>query len=148
MNTAKTYNISIENLSSSQINNDIWINERTGERIEAKTILKPVKRDNFEILYLSYMCDLFDKLGGKKYQVLKYILENKDYNNVVLTSTRELSIKCGVSKQTVTETLKILKNLGIITTRLGAIMLNAKFMNRGSIGKENYLIHKFEIFDK
>lgn len=144
MNTAKMFNISIENPS----NNDIWINERTGQRIQAKTILKPVKRDNFEILYLSYMCDLFDKLGGKKYKVLKYILENKDYNNVILTSIRDLSIKCEVSKQTVAETLRILKNLGIITTRLGAIMLNAKFMNNGTINKENYLIHKFEIFDK
>lgn len=147
MNTAKKLE-NISNFKDFNQQHDIWINARTGERIEAKTILKEVKRENFEILYLSYMCDLFDKLGGKKYKVLKYIISNKDYNNIVLTSTRDLAEKCNVSKQTVTDTLKILKNLGIITTRLGAIMLNAKFMNHGSISKEKYLIQKFEIFDK
>lgn len=147
MNTAKNITFDYENHDHLP-KDDIWINERTGERIQARTVLKEVKRDNFEILYLSYMCDLFDKLGGKKYQVLKYLLANKDYNNVILASTRELSIKCKVSKQTVTDTLKILKDLNIITTRTGAIMLNAKFINHGSIHKENYLIQKFEIFDK
>lgn len=147
MSTAKNIRFDHENYDQSS-KDDIWINERTGERIQARTILKEVKRENFEILYLSYMCDLFDKLGGKKYQVLKYLLANKDYNNIVLTSTRELSCKCKVSKQTVTDTLKILKELNIITTRTGAIMLNAKLINHGNIHKENYLIQRFEVFDK
>ena len=137
-----------DNYNNNNMESDTWINERTGERIEARTILKQVQRENFEIIYLSYMCDLFDKLGGQKYKVLKYLLANKDYNNVVLTTTRKLAEDCKVSRSTVNETLKLLKEMNIITTRLGAIMINAKFMNHGSAKKEDYLIHKFEIFDK
>ena len=127
---------------------DTWINERTGERIEARTILKAVKRENFEILYLSYMCDLFDRLGGKKYQVLKYLLANKDYNNIVLTTARQLAKNCNVALSTVTATLKLLKELNIISVRTGAIMINARLINRGNAKKEDYLIQKFSIFDK
>lgn len=46
---------------------DIWINKRTGEVIEVDQIIKKVHRNGFEITYLSYFFDLFDKLGGQKY---------------------------------------------------------------------------------
>ena len=126
---------------------DVWINERTGEKIEARTVFKRVERKNFEILYLSYACDLFDKLGGKKYKILKYLLANKDYNNIVLTTTRKLSKDCHVALSTVTTALKLLKDLKVIATKTGAIMINPRLLNRGSTKKEEFLIQKFEIFD-
>ena len=33
---------------------DVWINQRTGEVIEADQVIKKVPRNGFEITYLSY----------------------------------------------------------------------------------------------
>lgn len=126
---------------------DIWVNQRTGEIVEAKQVLHRIARENFEIVYLSYLLDLFDKLGGKRYQVFKYIIANKSYDNTLIITNRELAEKANVSTKTVVEALRMLRDAGIIKTRTGAIILNAKFMNRGSLGKEAYIMQKFEIFD-
>ena len=37
----------------------------TGEPIIADEVVKKVNRNGFEITYLTYLVDLFDKLGGK-----------------------------------------------------------------------------------
>ena len=127
---------------------DVWVNERTGERIEATRTLKRVARDDFEITYLAYLIDVFDKLGGKKYAVFKYIIQNKSFDNILLITNRELATAVGVSTSTVVETLKMLKDAGLINTRTGAIILNPKLLVRGTKEKELYLIQKFEAFDK
>lgn len=126
---------------------DIWINERTGETIEADQIIKKVPRNGFEITYLAYFIDLFDKLGGKKYVVFKYILSNKSADNTLIITHRELAKKCDVSINTVTETLKLLRDAELITQRTGAIMLHPQLAHRGSDKKEAYLLQKFVGFD-
>ena len=127
---------------------DIWVNQRTGERIEAATTLKRVARDDFEITYIAYLMDVFDRLGGKKYAVLKYIIKNKSLDNTLMITNRELAKAVGVSIYTVVDALKMLRETGIINTRTGGIILNPKLMMRGSKEKELYLIQKFETFDK
>lgn len=126
---------------------DVWINERTGETIEADQIIKKVPRNGFEITYLAYFIDLFDKLGGKKYLVFKYILSNKSAENTLIITHRELAQKCDVSINTVTETLKLLRDAELITQRTGAIMLHPQLAHRGSDKKEAYLLQKFVGFD-
>ena len=44
---------------------DVWVNRRTGEEITAAKVLKRIARDDFEITYIAYLMDIFDKLGGK-----------------------------------------------------------------------------------
>ena len=45
--------------------------------IETDDIVKKVPRAGFEITYLSYFFDLFDQLAGKKYTVVKFILQHR-----------------------------------------------------------------------
>lgn len=118
-----------------------------GEPIEADEVVKKVQRNGFEITYLAYFCDLFDKLGGKKYVVFKYIIENKNSENQLIITNRELATKCNVGINTVTETLKLLKTANLISVRTGAIMLLPKLAHRGSDRKEAYLMQKFESFE-
>ena len=125
-----------------------WVNEETGERVEGYISLKKVERKDFDIIYFSYLFDLFDKLGGKKFQVLKYILANKSYDNTLIITIRELVKATNTSITTVNETLKLLRDAGIIKTRTGAIILNSRFTVRGSKSKEEWIFHKFEIFDE
>lgn len=125
---------------------DVWVNQRTGEVIEADQVIKKVPRNGFEITYLAYFIDLFDQLGGKKYKVFKYIIENKNSDNQLIITTRELVAKTNTSKQTVNDTLKLLKNANLIEQRTGAIMLNPKLAHRGSDKKEAFLLTRFEEF--
>ena len=122
----------------------------TGEIIEVDETLKNISenRNGFEITYLSYLIDLFDELGWKKYLVFKYIIKNKNSENQLLITTKELSQKTGVSEPTVIATLKLLKNANLIQTRTGAIMLNPKIAHRGKDTKERYLLQKFVAFEE
>ena len=73
----------------------------TGEPIIADEVVKKVNRNGFEITYLTYLVDLFDKLGGKKYTVFKYILAHKSAENTLIITTRELAEKTSTSTKTV-----------------------------------------------
>ena len=119
----------------------------TSDPIEAEQIVKKVPRAGFEITYLAYFCDLFDKLGGKKYAVFKYIIEHKSAENTLIITNRELAEKTGTSLQTVSDTLKLLRDANLISTRSGSIMLLPRLAHRGSDRKEAYLMQKFEAFD-
>ncbi len=114
--------------------------------IKTDDVVKKVQRNGFEITYLSYFFDLFDQLAGKKYQVLKYILANKNSDNQLIITNRELAKKSKTSLQTVTDTLKLLKSASLIETRTGAIMLNPRLAHRGSDKRERFLLQKFTEF--
>ena len=121
------------------VGQDTWINERTGEKITANQIIKKTPRNGFMITYLSAMINLIDRLGNKKMQVVKYILEHMDKStNTLIITTRELSDKTKVSKPVVLDTLKILEDAKIIARRTGAIMIHSDLVHRGSEEKEKF----------
>lgn len=127
--------------------NDIWINQRTGETIETVEIMKPISRQGFMITYLAEIIRLIDELGNKKLQIVKYILENMDKsNNSMFCTVRELAKETNTSLQTVTDTLKILDKAGIIKRRSGGIMINPKLIHRGNNKKEKALLTRFYSF--
>lgn len=120
-----------------------------GAPIEVDEIVKSVPRQGFEITYLTYLVDLFDKLGGKKYRVFKYIIMHKsnDDNSLIIT-TKELAKVTNTSIQTVQSTINLLRNAGLIQKKVGSIMLNPKVAHRGTNQKEKYLLQRFEAFDQ
>lgn len=116
------------------------------EVISADEIIKKVPRNGFEITYLAYLFNIFDKLGGQKYKVLKYILQHKSSDNTLIITNRELAEKSKTSLQTVVGALKVLREAKLIETRTGAIMINPKIAHRGNEGTERYLLQKFAVF--
>lgn len=120
------------------VGQDIWINERTGEKITFNQIIKKTSGNEFMITYLSTMINLIDRLGNKKMQVVKYILENMDKStNTLIITTRELSNKTKVSKPVVLDTLKILEDAKIIARRTGSIMIHSDLVHRGNEKKKS-----------
>lgn len=119
-----------------------------GDPILADEVITKVNRSGFEITYLAYFCNLFEQLGGRKYQVFKYIIENKNSDNQLIITNRELAEKTKTSTKTVSETLKLLREKNLINTRVGSIMLLPKVAHRGSERKEAYLMRKFETFNE
>lgn len=125
-----------------------WVNQETGETITTTDIHKKTSRQGFMITYLSSFIELMDILGTKKFQIVKYVLENMEKsNNSLIITTTELSKKTKTSRQTVSETLKLMQESGLIERRTGAIMINPKLVHQGTNQKEKYLLTKFEAFN-
>lgn len=128
---------------------DEWINTRTGERRVVDNFEKPIGRTpgTFMITYLAEIITLIDKLGNQKMQVVKYILEhmNKSNNTLIITN-RELATKAGVGINTVTDTLKLLREAGLLETRTGALMLNPMLMNNKKASGEASMMVKYTQF--
>lgn len=124
----------------------IYIDPETGEKIKAQTIVKRLDRKGFEIIYLAYLFELFDILGNKKMQVFRYILENKDYDNKLIITTRELAEKAKVTYLTAQKTLVLLEERGLIKRRIGSLMVIPKIAHKGDTNREKNLMIKFKEF--
>lgn len=125
-----------------------FINEETGETIEGMVKIEHIEREQFDIIYLMKFCDIFESIGGKKYLILKYLLVHRSLENTIIATQREIAKECNCSVTTVTETLKILKNAGIINIRTGAIIFNPHIIVNGTKKKEDWIFTKFISFDK
>ena len=123
------------------------INPETGEIIGdvivADVAIKEVPRTGFAITYLSTIVQLIDNVGNKKMQVVKYVLQKMDSNNILIETVREIAKNAGVSLQTVNATLQILEGAGIIARKSGVIMLSPKLAHKGNAKKERYLMTRF-----
>src|SRR5699024_2606485 len=119
------------------------------EVIEANDVIKKTSRNGFMITYLTAIIQLIDNLGNKKMEVVKYILQNMEKStNTLIMTTPELAKKAKVSRQTVSDTLKILEQAQIITKKTGAIMIPPQLMHRSNQGKEKYLLARFPEWGK
>lgn len=128
---------------------DEWINTRTGEKRIVDNFEKPIGRvpGSFMIAYLAEIIALIDKLGNQKMQVVKYILENMNKsNNTLIITNRELAKKAGVGINTVTDTLKLLREANLIETRTGALMLSPALMNNKKASAEASMMVKYTEF--
>ncbi|EJW73645.1 hypothetical protein WUBG_15450, partial [Wuchereria bancrofti] len=85
-----------------------------------------------------------DMIGGQKFKVVNYILDNIHWsNNTLMGTTREIAKATNTSLQTVTITLKTLEEGNIIKRRTGALMLNPELLMRGDDQKQKYLLLEF-----
>lgn len=127
---------------------DEWVNTRTGEIVTSVSITKTVSRSNFMITYLGMIINMLDGIGNKKMTVISYILKNMDKkNNVLLITNRDLAKKCNVSLDTVTKTIKLLKENKLLVTKTNFLMISPKLVHRGDAGKEAALLTRFKEID-
>lgn len=122
---------------------DIDTGEATGEIIDVDVVIKEIPRTGFSITYLSTIVSLIENVGNKKMQVVKYILQNMNPQNMLIETVREISEHSGCSKQTVNQTLQLLEGAGIIARKTGCIMLTPKLIHKGNAQKERFLMMKF-----
>lgn len=119
-------------------------NNPIGEPQEVNVLVKKLSRSDFMITYLAHMVSLIDSIGNKKMKVVRYILKNMDKSTNKLTeTTSEIAEHCGVSRQCVSDTLKILSESGFIARKVGVVMLSPKIAHRGNAQREHYLLTKF-----
>lgn len=66
-----------------------------------------------------YFLGMVDALNLRK----KYIIEHKNSDGTLIITNRELAKRCGVGINTVTDTLKLLREKNLIEAKIGAIIL-------------------------
>ena len=111
---------------------------------------KVVGMEGWKRVMLLDMLNIIEKLGNKKIQVLNYILENMDNNNVLLKSHRQIEKETKISRTTIIEVFKTLKELDILKQNINALgyVLNpVVFSSYGSLEKQNRLIIDYEYED-
>ena len=72
---------------------DVWINQRTGEIIEAQTLTKEVKGDVdvvFHKLWIGHILETIDEVGNAKVKVLFWLMRNMDSGNMVKATVKRL----------------------------------------------------------
>lgn len=125
------------------------IDEQSGEVIEVDKLYRKQTSGNFHKAYLIQLISMMDLIGGKKFQVVNYILDNIQWsNNTLIATVKELVEATNTSKQTVITTLKLLEEGNIIKRRTGALMLNPELLMRGDDQKQKYLLLEFGNFEQ
>lgn len=125
------------------------IDEQSGEVIEVDNLYRKQTSGNFHKAYIIQLISMMDMIGGQKFKVVNYILDNIHWsNNILMGTTREIAKATNTSLQTVTITLKTLEEGNIIKRRTGALMLNPELLMRGDDQKQKYLLLEFGQFEQ
>ena len=120
------------------------VDPKTGEVIQCDLIQQDVNgRRNFYIAYMYNVLKLFDVLGGQKFKVVEFIINNMNSDNQVLMTAKELSDKSGISLSTVKRTIKLLEENNLLVRKIGVIMLNPKLFNNKKNYQEQYMLVKY-----
>lgn len=135
------------------IGSSVWrrVDKETGEIVEEREVdefVRPVGRNEpFMITYLGVIATLIDSLGNKKMQVVKYILQHMDKStNTLCMTTTEIASNCNVARQTVSDTLRILTEAGIVKRKTGVIAISPKLVNNKSAKGEATMMVRFQQF--
>lgn len=101
---------------------DVWINQRTGEIIEAQELRKEVKGDvdvGFEKFWIGHILDAINEVGNAKVKVLFWLIRNKDQGNMVKATLDDIAIKTGVSRRTVASLMTALRKADVVRLEYG-----------------------------
>jgi len=139
-------NKKVRKKSQTIIGNQRYINADTGEILETTVIEKEVERDfNFHKIWLSDLMSILNLIGGKKLDILKYLLsEMRTQDNTISVTYRKIEEKLKTSQKTIAETMKILQEANFITkVQNGLYMVNPDVIVKGKSGKKDALMIKY-----
>ena len=118
------------------VGQDVWINQRTGEIIEAQTLTKEVKGDvdvGFEKLWVGHILEAVDEVGNAKMKVLFWLIRNKDRGNMVRATLDDIAAKTGSSRSTVARLMASLRKANVVRLEHGGRwMLNPAVVFKGA----------------
>ena len=127
------------------IGEEKYINSQTGEVVDFQVIdIREETDANFHKIWLSHILSAFDELGNQKLKVLTYLLENMNKENLIIGTQRALADKIGVSYQTLSLTLKILREGDIIAMpQSGVIRFNPNIIFKGYHKRRMNVLYKY-----
>jgi DNA-binding transcriptional regulator YhcF (GntR family) len=115
------------------VGTETYMNHATGE-IEEFNVIRIEDADfNFDKFWVSQLLTAIDEFGSQKIKLLMYLIQHRERsNNAILKTIRELAAETGISKDTISATLKILEAHGIVKRKTGVIFISPNVVFRGS----------------
>jgi hypothetical protein len=122
-----------------------YINSETG-LVEDFNVIKTEDTDfNFQKIWLAHLLEALDIVGNRKIKVLNWMLENKNSENQILGTQREIAQSVSVSVPVVNETIKMLMSVKALKkVRNGVYVLNPDIMFKGYNQKRMNLLLQYE----
>jgi DNA-binding transcriptional regulator YhcF (GntR family) len=115
------------------IGTESYMNRRTGEFEDFNVVRVEDADFNFDKFWVSQILTAIDEFGNQKVKLLLFLIQNRERsNNVVIKTIRELEKLTGISKDTISKTLKILEQNGIIKRKTGVIFLSPNVVFKGT----------------
>lgn len=111
-----------------------WINSETGEVRQVQEVDIKASDKGFDKIWLGLMLSVLDIIGGKKIEVMKYILDKRNRtDNTILATQEKIAEETKISKKTVNTTIAELKTAGLLIQIIpGLYRINPAMIWRGS----------------
>lgn len=126
---------------------DSWINQRTGEIIEAQTLLKEVKEVDigFHKLWIGHILETIEEVGTAKVKVLFWLMKNADQNNMVRATVRQIAERVGVGEATVKRLMAALRKADVVRLEYGGRwILNPAVVFKGAHGRRMNVLIRYK----
>ena len=131
---------------------DVWINQRTGEIIEAQELRKDVKGDvdvGFEKLWIGHILDTINEVGNAKVQVLFWLIRNKDSGNMVRATLDDIAAKTKVSRRTVASLMTALRKADVVRLEYGGRwILNPAMVFKGGHSRRMNVLIRYKAMEQ
>ena len=105
----------------------------TGEELNVDIFIEKASKNGWQKAYAKTVSEYIKCGDGKSVILLAYIIEKKEYNNLLHGTQRELAKQSGVSLDVVTRTMRALQKKKLIKlVRSGCYMVSPDMMRNGS----------------
>ncbi len=112
------------------------IDRVTGEEINVGFFIEKTNKNAWQKAYAKTLSEYIKCGEGKAVNLLSYIIKEKDVNNMLHGTQREIARKAEVSLDVVTRTMRALQAKKMIKiVRSGCYMLSPEVMSNGSTKK-------------
>jgi DNA-binding transcriptional regulator YhcF (GntR family) len=126
------------------IGTEQYMNVSTGT-VEDFQVVRVEDADfNFDKFWVSQLLTAIDEFGNQKIKLLMYLIQKRERsNNAVIKTVRELAEETGISKDTISATLKILEAHGIIKRKTGVIFISPNVVYRGTHNNRRRILFEY-----
>lgn len=127
------------------IGTQTYINAETKEVCEMQVISIEDRDFNFEKIWLGFILEALELIGNQKIKVLDHLLKNKNADNIVIKTQRQIAKEIGVSFRTVSITMTRLLEAGFIEKiQGGAYQISPDVIFKGSHQKRMKVLMDFQ----
>lgn len=134
------------------LGSDVWINQRTGEIIEAQTLSKEVTGDvdvGFHKLWVAHILETIEEVGNAKMKVLFWLIKNMDRNNQVKATVRQIAKSSGVGEATVKRLMTALRKANVVQLEYGGRwMLNPAVVFKGGHSRRMNVLIRYKSMEQ
>lgn len=101
-------------------------------------------KGGFEIVRVPKECEAWECVAGERGKVIAFLIENRNINNELRMTTREISEKTGVSARTIGRILDSLEEAELAVQGVRSVIINPNWIHKGDNFREAAMYAEFD----